>query len=76
LAWASLCEIVKAILPQNSQGNQGCFLFRKSIQLGETCMQLKRKKEPCAMAPARTNFTKHILFEYANFLRKLKVTLK
>ena len=28
------------------------------------------------MPPARTNFTKYIIFEYANLLRKLKVTLK
>ena len=72
MAWASLCEIVKAILPQNRQGNQGIFQFRKSIQLGAACMQLKREKEPYGMPPAGKNLTKHIIFEYANLLRKAK----
>lgn len=36
-------------------------------------MQLKREKEPYSMPPAGKNLTKHIIFEYANLLRKLKV---
>lgn len=36
----------------------------------------KKKREPYVIAPARTNLTKHIIFEYANFQRKLKVASK
>lgn len=39
-------------------------------------MQLKREKQLYGMSPARTTFTKHIIFEYANLLRKLKVASK
>ena len=39
-------------------------------------MQLKREKEPYGMPPARKKLTKHIIFEYANLLRKVKVASK